>query len=72
MSSPEGEGGEVGSEGLVELSCDVVFQTSDDFFLGASLGESSLHVCLGVGVAARPVHLGHHCVVAVRNGACIR
>ena len=47
MSSGSLEGGEVGSEGAVELSGNEAFEAADDFLLHFPFGEASLEVGAG-------------------------
>lgn len=48
------EGGEVGSEGAVELSGDDAFVAADGFFLGFAVGEAAVHVAAGSFAVSEP------------------
>ena len=54
MSSAGCEGGEVGSEGAVELSGDEAFEAADEFLFGFALGEPAVHVAAGSFAVAEP------------------
>lgn len=54
MSSAGGEGGEVRSEGAVELAGDEAFEAADGFFLGLAFGEAAVHVAAGSFAIAEP------------------
>jgi len=54
MSSAGGEGGEVGSEGAVELSGDEAFEAADGFFFGLAFGEAAVQVAAGSLAVAEP------------------
>ena len=54
MSSAGCEGGEVGSEGAVELAGDEAFEAADDFFLGIAFCEAAVHVAAGSFAVAQP------------------
>ena len=56
MSSAGCEGGEVGSEGAVELAGDEAFAAADDLIIGLAVCEAAVHVAAGsfaVGGAGR-------------------
>ena len=54
MSSAGCEGGEVGSEGAVELAGDEAFEAADDFFLGLAFCEAAVHVAASSFAVAEP------------------
>ena len=54
MSSAGCEGGEVGSEGAVELAGDEAFEAADGFFLGLAFCEAAVHVAAGLFAVAEP------------------
>ena len=49
MSSAGFEGGEVGSEGAVDLSCDEALEAADGFFFGFAFGDAAVEVAAGRG-----------------------
>ena len=54
MSSAGCEGGEIGSEGAVELAGDEAFEAADGFFLGLAFCDAALHVAAGSVAVAEP------------------
>ena len=59
MSSAGCEGGEVGSEGAVELSGDEAFEAADGLFFGLALGQAAVGVAAGSFAVAEPDDDGH-------------
>ena len=54
MSSAGCEGGEVASEGAVELWGDEAFEAADGFFFGFAFGEAAVGVAAGSFAVAEP------------------
>ena len=66
MSSTGCEGGEVGSEGAVELSGDEAFEVADGVFFGFALGDAAVEVAAGSFAVAEPDDDDHvQCPVGV-------
>ena len=54
MSSAGFEGGEVGSQCAVDLSCEVALEAADGFFFGFAFGDAAVEVAAGSVAVAEP------------------